>query len=338
MERAYLGATGIGVTRLILGCGNFGGVGSAPAFFGKGETREQAFALMDAAWEAGIRAFDTADAYGGGRSETWIGDWLRAKRPAVRDELVLSTKTFNPMEEGADHGLAPARVRRQLESSLRRFGVERIDMFLTHDWDPDVPVAETAGVLDELVAAGKIGAYGLSNVDGRQLREALAAGSFGWVQNAYSLLDREAEREVLPLCAPAVLEAPPSSGRISPAPPATLPPRHGLGFTPFGPLSGGWLTGKYRRGEEPPAGSRMTQRPEPYERLRTDAVFDGLERLAELGDPAQLAFAWLFSEPRVTAVVVGPRRPEHLAPALAALASPLGQDERSEIGALLPSA
>jgi aryl-alcohol dehydrogenase-like predicted oxidoreductase len=293
MERAYLGATGIRVTRIILGCGNFGGIGSAPAFFGRGETREEAFALLDAAWEAGITTFDTADAYGGGRSETWIGEWLRSRRP---DAPVLATKTFNPMSDGSDHGLAPTRVKRQLESSLRRLGVERVDLYLTHDWDPDVPIAETAGALDELVADGKVGAYGLSNVDGAQLREALEAGPFGWVQNSYSLLDRDAEREVLPLCE-----------------------QHGLGFTPFGPLAGGWLTGKYRRGEPAPAGSRMTMRPEPYEHLRDERVFAGLERLAELGDPAELAIAWLLADARVTGVVVGPRRPEQLAPALAAL-------------------
>src|SRR6266568_4420228 len=159
MERAYLGQTGVGVTRIILGCGNFGGIGSAPELFGQGESRDGAFAIMDAAWEAGITTFDTADAYGGGRSETFIGDWLRTKGPEVLDEIVLSTKTFNPMDEGEDHGLAPARVRRQLESSLRRLGVDRVSMYLTHDWDPDVPIAETAGVLDELRAEGKLGAY-----------------------------------------------------------------------------------------------------------------------------------------------------------------------------------
>jgi len=282
------------VSRLILGCGNFGGIGSAPAFFGQGETHEEAFALMDAAWEVGIRTFDTADAYGGGRSESWIGDWLRTKNGAVRDELVLSTKTFNPMEEGADHGLAPERVKRQVESSLGRLGVERVDMFVTHAWDPDVPIAETAGALDELVAAGKIGAYGVSNVDAAQLREALDAGSFGWVQNEYSLLERGAEREVLPLCA-----------------------ERNLGFTPFSPLAGGWLTGKYRRGEELPPGSRMTMRPEPYEHLRTDAVFDQLEALERLAAErdvtiATLAIEFLLADPRITAVIVGPRRPGHL--------------------------
>jgi aryl-alcohol dehydrogenase-like predicted oxidoreductase len=303
MERAYLGRTGIRISRDVLGCGNIGGIGSAPAFFGRGESREEAFAIMDAAWDAGITTFDTADAYGGGRSETWIGEWLRTKDASVRDAVVLSTKTFNPMDEGADHGLAPARVRRQLESSLRRLGVEHVRLYLTHDWDPDVPIAETAGVLDELRSDGKIGAYGLSNVDGPQLEEALAAGAFGWVQNSYSLLDREAEREVLPLCA-----------------------EHGLGFTPFGPLAGGWLTGKYRRGAEPPPGSRMTLRPEPYEHLRDDSVYDALEALARLAaeqntTPAALAIGWLLADERVTGVVVGPRRPAQLEPALTALAA-----------------
>jgi aryl-alcohol dehydrogenase-like predicted oxidoreductase len=305
MDRAYLGGTGVRVSRVILGCGNFGGIGSAPEFFGQGESREEAFAIMDAAWNAGITTFDTADAYGGGRSEETIGAWLASRRP---DGIVITTKTFNPMDEGADTGLAPARVKRQLESSLQRLGVDRVDLFLTHDWDPDVPIAETMGALEELKAAGKIGAYGLSNVDGPQLREALAAGGFAWVQNSYSLLDREAEREVLPLCA-----------------------EHGLGFTPFSPLAGGWLTGKYRRQAPPPAGSRMTLRPGPYEHLRTDRVYDALEELARRGDPATLALAWLLADVRVTAVVVGPRRPEHLRPALDALRTTIDRDELSAL-------
>ena len=315
-----LGSSGIDVSPIILGCGNFGGVGSSPAFFGRGETREEAFAVMDAAWEAGITTFDTADAYGGGRSETWIGDWLRAKGPDVRGRIVLSTKTFNPMDEGEDHGLAPARIRRQLESSLQRLGVERVDMYLAHDWDPGVPVAETLGALAELVTAGKVGVVGASNVDGEQLREALAAESrarYEWVQNSYSLLDREPEREVLPLCA-----------------------ERGLGFTPFSPLGGGWLTGKYRRGETAPPGSRMTMRPEPYlHRLDDDSVWRGLDGLAASAEergttPAALALAWLLGDPRVTAVIVGPRRSEHLEPALAALAAPLSERERAELSGL----
>jgi aryl-alcohol dehydrogenase-like predicted oxidoreductase len=230
----------------------------------------------------------------------------------VREQIVLSTKTFNPMNEGEDAGLAPARVKRQLESSLRRLGVERIDMYIAHAWDPDVPVAETLGAFGELVQEGKVGAVGASNVDGAQLREALAADvptHYAWVQNSYSLLDREAEDDVLPLCAESA-----------------------LGFTPFSPLAGGWLTGKYRRGESAPAGSRMAQRPEPYEHLRDERVFDGLERLERLAagrgtTTAALAIAWLLADPRVTAVVVGPRGPEHLEPAFAALALDVDRDE-----------
>jgi aryl-alcohol dehydrogenase-like predicted oxidoreductase len=320
---AALGGSGIEVSRLLLGCGNFGGIGSSPAFFGRGENEEEAFALMDAAWEAGLTTFDTADAYGGGRSESYIGAWLRTKGPEVRENIVLSTKTFNPMDEGADHGLAPERVKRQLESSLSRLGVERVAMYLAHDWDPDVPVAETLGAFDELVRAGKVKAVGASNVDGAQLRAALEASArdgtvrYEWVQNSYSLLDRESEREVLPLCA-----------------------EHGLGFTPFSPLAGGWLTGKYRRGEPAPDGSRMTMRPEPYRHLvDDDAVWNGLEGLARLAaargtTSATLAIAWLLGEPRLTGLVTGARRPDQLSEPLAALAMPLTAEERAELSTL----
>ena len=290
----------------MLGCGNFGGIGSAPAFFGQGETLEQAMELMDAAWEAGITWFDTADAYGGGRSETYIGKWIRSRRP---DGLSLTTKTFNPMGEGEDHGLAPARVRRQIDTSLERLGVERVDLYLAHAPDPDVPPAELAGVFEELVAAGKVGAYGLSNVDGAQLRQALVVGDFAAVQNSYSLLDRESEEEVLPLCA-----------------------ERGLWFQVHSPLMGGWLTGKYRRDTPAPEGSRMTLRSGPYEHLRTDAVFDALEELGQRGDPTTLALAWLLGHERVS-VVIGPRRPEQLQPALAALENPLGVEDRDALSA-----
>ena len=292
---------------MILGCGNFGGVGSAPAFFGQGDTLEQAFELMDAAWKAGITWFDTADAYGGGRSETYIGEWIRTRRPKG---LRLTTKTFNPMDEGEDHGLAPTRVRRQIDTSLQRLGVERVEVYLAHDWDPDLPVAEVVGVFEELVAAGKIGAYGVSNIDGGQLREALAVGDLSVVQNSYSLLDRESEREVLPLCA---------EMRVA--------------FQAFSPLAGGWLTGKYRRGAAPPEGSRMTMRPGPYQHLRDDRVYDALEELEGRGDPATLALAWLLADERVS-VVVGPRHPHQLQPALAALERPLAPAERDALSAL----
>jgi aryl-alcohol dehydrogenase-like predicted oxidoreductase len=289
---------------VILGCGGFGGVGSAPQFFGQGSTLEEAFELMDAAREAGITWFDTADAYGGGRSETFIGEWIRARRP---DGLRITTKTLNPMDVGEDRGLAPDRIRRQIDTSLQRLGVDHVDLYLAHGPDPDVPIVETVGAFEELVAAGKIGAFGVSNVDGEELLAAIAAGSPAAVQNSYSLLDRYVEAEVLALCR-----------------------KHGLAFQAFSPLAGGWLTGKYRRGEAVPEGSRMAQRPEPYEQFRADRVFDALEALEARGDPATLAIAWLLADEHVS-VVAGPRRPEHLAPVIAALESPLSPAERDAL-------
>ncbi len=308
MEQRTLGQTGIDVSRLILGCGNFGGIGSSPAFFGQGETEEQAAAIMDAAWAAGITTFDTADAYGGGRSETFIGNWLRSR--AARP--VLTTKTFNPMIEGADSGLSRERIRRQLDTSLERLGVERVDLYLSHAMDPATCVDETAAAFDELQSEGTIGAWGGSNVDAAWVEQARPA----WAQNSYSLLDREDESDVLPVCA-----------------------REGLGYTPFSPLAGGWLTGKYRRGEELPTGSRMTLRPEPYEHLRNDLTYDALEAFEALADergttPAALAIAWLLAQPQVTAVVLGPRSPEQLRPALDALELELSAAEVEAIGSV----
>jgi len=316
MQHRALGRSGIEVSRIILGCGNFGGIGSSPAFFGAGETEAEAHALMDAAWDAGITTFDTADAYGGGRSESFIGSWLRSKGPEVRERLVLATKTFNPMAEGEDSGLAAERIRRQVQASLTRLGVDGVPLYLAHAMDPDVPVAETIGTFAEFVDDGTIQAYGGSNVDAAWLEEALRHGRPDWVQNSYSLLEREDEKEGIRICV-----------------------REGLGYTPYSPLAGGWLTGKYRRGEEPPAGSRMTLRPDPYVHFQDDRVFDALEAFEERArgrgtSPAALAIAWLLGDPNVTAVVVGPRRPEQLRPALEALDLQLSPSEREQLTAV----
>lgn len=186
------------MSRIVLGCGNFGGIGSAPAFFGQGESEVEAFALMDAAWERGVRAFDTADAYGGGRSEAWIGRWMaaRGRRP------VLTTKVFHSVTgDPADRGLARDRILRQIDGSLERLGVERVDLYLIHEPDPDTPVAETLGALAELVDAGKVAAIGASNVDRAWLEQAVSLAPISVVQNSYSLLERGAEDEVVPFCA-----------------------------------------------------------------------------------------------------------------------------------------
>src|SRR5277367_5783452 len=166
-----LGAGGQRVPRIALGCGNFGGVGSAPEFCGQGLTEDQALELIDAAWAAGIEHFDTADAYGGGRSERAIGRWIRSRGVRPR----LTTKTFNPMEAGADHGLKPDRIARQLRSSLDRLDVGHVDLYLAHEYDPDVPLAESFGAFGAAQAGGLIGAYGVSNFDAPQLTAALVS-------------------------------------------------------------------------------------------------------------------------------------------------------------------
>ena len=292
---------------LILGCGNFGGIGSAPELFGQGESQEEAFAIMDAAWDAGIRWFDTADAYGGGRSETAIGAWIAATGNRPR----LTTKTFNPMEAGADSGLSRERILRQIETSLERLGVDRVDLYLAHEFDPDTPLEETMGAFEALKEQDVIGSYGVSNFSAGQLDAALETGRPSVVQNSYSLLERGDEEGVLPLCA-----------------------ARGLDYQAFSPLAGGWLTGKYRRGEEYPEGSRMTMRPGPYRHLQDERIFDGLDDLRERGDPATLSLAWARSNPAVSAIVVGPRRPAHLEPALAARDLDLSESEREEIASL----
>ena len=310
METRRLGRSEIEVSRIILGCGNFGGIGSAPAFFGQGETREQAFAIMDAARAMGVTTLDTADAYGGGRSESWIGKWRGAREP---DGLVLTTKVFHSTTgTPGDTGLAPDRIRRQLESSLERLGVDRIDLYLAHEPDPETPLAETIATFELLRGEGLIGAWGLSNYDLAGLEEAVRHGRPALLQNSFSLLDRGDEPDVQPFCA-----------------------AQGISYVAFSPLAGGWLTGKYRRGEPFPAGSRMTLRPGPYEQLVDERVFDGLDRLrAEAQtrgvDLPALAFAWVLA--RVDGAVCGPNRAGQLDPVLAARELRLSDDDVDRIG------
>jgi 1-deoxyxylulose-5-phosphate synthase len=325
MDYRPLGTTGLQVSRIALGCGNFGGIGSAPAFYGQGETEEEAFAIMDAALEAGINVFDTANAYGGGRSETAIGRWLAKRGSAVRDQVLLSTKAFNPVGDGPnDRGLSRRALFRAVDASLDRLGAERIDLFLCHEPDPGTPLEETLGALDDLRRAGKLHYIGASNIEAWRLARGLwisdvrGLARFEWVQSGYSLLDRSPEAEVLPLCA-----------------------ELGLGFSPFSPLSGGWLTGKYRREQAPPVGSRMTLRSEPYEHLLRPAVFDALEGLEARANERgvampTLSLAWLLADPLINPVVVGPRNAAHLEPALAALELHLDAAERNELSALFP--
>ncbi|HSB39357.1 MAG TPA: aldo/keto reductase [Gaiellaceae bacterium] len=319
MEHRRLGRTPLELSRIGLGCGNFGGIGSAPELFGGGETREQAFELMDAAWAAGVTFFDTAASYGGGRSERWVGEWRRERGAPV----LLSTKVYWSVSgDPGDRGLSYERILREIDGSLSRLGTDAVDMYLTHEPDEETPIEQTLRALDELVRAGKVRAIGASNVDAARLEEALETSErlglarFEWVQNEYSLLRRGAEEDVLPLCE-----------------------REQLGFTPFSPLAGGWLTGKYARGGSYPSESRMTLRPGPYRDLETERTFAALDAFRAAAsargvEPATLATAWVLDHPRVTAVVVGPRRPDQLAAVLPAAELRLTPEERHELAEL----
>ena len=319
MDKARLGRTDLELSRLGLGCGNFGGIGSAPELFGRGETEEQAFALMDAALAAGITFFDTAASYGGGRSESWVGRWREDRGAPV----LLSSKVYwSVTGDPDDRGLSRERILREIDGSLERLRTDRLDLYLTHEPDPETPIEETLRALDELVRVGNVRAFGASNVDAAQLEEALETSKrFGlaryeWVQNEYNLLQRGSEAGVVAVCE-----------------------REGLGFTPFSPLAGGWLTGKYGRDRAYPAGSRMTLRPEPYAELENERTFRALDefvaRAADRGvEPSTLAIAWVLSHPQVTAVVVGPRSPEQLETLLGAQELRLSAQERDELAQL----
>jgi aryl-alcohol dehydrogenase-like predicted oxidoreductase len=323
VEYKKLGRTGLKVSAVGLGCGNFGGIGSAPAFFGKGETEEQAFALMDKAWRLGINFFDTSNVYGGGRSETFIGKWLKAKGARVRDQLLLGSKVFNPIGEGPnDWGLSRRHILRQVEASLTRLGVDYLDMYLIHEPDPTTPLEETLHVLSDLIQQGKVRYIGASNMPAWLMTKALWMSDkhnlhrFEWVQNSYNLLNRIDEWEMFPLCKD-----------------------QNLGYTPFSPLAGGWLTGKYRA-NQPPAGSRITLQPQPYRQFLNEGTFRNLQSLytyaAERStDMAALSLAWVMSHPLVTAPIIGPRRLKHFEPVRRALEIKLTAEERQTIAEIM---
>jgi aryl-alcohol dehydrogenase-like predicted oxidoreductase len=323
VEHRQLGRTGLRVSVFGMGCGNFGGIGSAPEFYGQGESETEAFALLDEAAELGINFLDTADAYGGGRSESTIGAWLRAKDASTRDRMLISSKVANPVgDDPNQRGLSRRHILRQIDASLGRLGVDHLDMYLVHEPDPTTPLEETLEVLDSLVRAGKVRYLGVSNFSAWLTTRALWISDaqqlhrFDWVQNSFNLIDHQEQNDMVELCR-----------------------GQGLGFTPFGPLCGGWLTGKYSLEREYPEGSRMTLRPEPYLRFRSAATFSAIDELAQMASDigistAGLALTWLLQHPDVTAPIVGPRRPAHFEPMREALETSLTPHQWSEIGAL----
>lgn len=268
-----------------LGCNNFGG-----------RTDESRSAeVVEAALDAGINFFDTADVYGGTRSEEILGRALGR----ARADVIVATK-FGMSVDAGRTGAAPAYVKRALEGSLRRLGTDYVDLYQLHRPDPATPIGDTLAALADLVNAGKVREIGCSNFSAAQLREADAAAADGAprfvsVQNQYNLLQREPELEVVPECT-----------------------RFGMVFIPFSPLANGLLSGKYRRGEPPPVGTRLAGM--PPERLQTMLsgttldVVEELERFArEQGHSIlELAIAWLAAKDAVVSVIAGATRPEQV--------------------------
>jgi len=318
VEYRNFGRTGLKVSLLGLGCGGFGGVGSEPSLFGRGEDEATAFAIMDRALDLGINYLDTADSYGGGRSEEMIGGWLRSR--GTRDQVVLSTKVFNRMGPGPnDRGLSRRHILRAVEDSLRRLQTDWLDLYVTHDVDPSTPLEETLKALDSLIHQGKVRYLAASNIEAWRLTRALWISDrhniarYEGVQNEYNLLNRGLESEILPLAED-----------------------QGLAVTPFSPLSGGFLTGKYSLESDYPPASRMTLRPQPYENLLTATTFRAIDALrAEAGQwgvsMGALALAWVHSHPQVTAALIGPRSPDQFDLVQQALQLVLSAGDRDRI-------
>jgi aryl-alcohol dehydrogenase-like predicted oxidoreductase len=304
METRRIGSLEVPVVGV--GCNNFG-----PRLDADGTTK-----VVLAALDAGVTFFDTADTYGTGRSEELLGRALGARRA----EAVIATKFGMPMDERR-RGARPEYVRQAAEDSLRRLGTDRIDLYQLRQPDPDVPIADTLGALDELVKAGKVREIGCSNFSAEQLREAEAAipegaARFVSVQNQYSLIHRDPEPEVLPECE-----------------------RQGLAFLPFFPLASGLLTGKYRQGQPPPEGTRITgnQRWAPLLEDRSLALVESLIQFAESRGHTllELAFSWLLSRPAVASVIAGAMSPQQIRSNVAAAGWKLSGADLAEVDAIL---
>ena len=303
MEQRRIGS--LHVTIAGLGCNNFGWRIDAQA------TQH----VVDAAIEAGINFFDTADIYGGGKSEEYLGRALGNRR----GKIVLATK-FGMRFDDERKGAKPAYVKQALEASLRRLGTDYVDLYQLHQPDPSTPIADTLEALDGLVKAGKVREIGCSNFSAVQLREAESAvkggaARFVSVQNHYSMIHREPEAEVLPECE-----------------------RSGIAFLPYFPLANGLLSGKYRQGQPLPVGSRAADGWGP--KIFTDENLAKAESFAEFAAShghslLELAMSWLAAHPAVASVIAGAKTPEQVKANAHAADWQLSKAEMAAVGGLL---
>ncbi len=308
MEKRKIGSLEVSIVGV--GCNNFGGR------IDETHTEE----VIKAALDEHINFFDTADMYADGRSEELIGRFLVGG--GHRSEVIIATKFGNAMP-GQGQGARPKYVKKAFEASLKRLRTDYIDLYQQHVPDPDVPIAETLGALEELVKAGKVREIGCSNFSVEEIREAEAAAArhsgsprFVSVQNEYSLLHREPEEGVLAECE-----------------------RQGIAFLPFFPLKSGLLTGKYRRGHPIPEGTRVAKY-ERYHRLLTEENLDKVERLIDYAEShghtiLELAISWLLAHRVVASVIAGASSAQQVRANAGASAWRLGPAELEEIDILL---
>ena len=313
MQYRTLGRTGVQVSTLALGAMNFGAIGRT--------TQDEATAIVDAALEGGVNVIDTADMYGAGESEEMVGRAVAGRR----DDVVLATKAAMPMDDDRNHRGGSRRwLVTELDNSLRRLGVDHVDLYQIHRWDPSTSDEETLSALTDLQRAGKIRYFGSSTFPAYRVVQAQWAARehhlsrYVTEQPSYSALQRGIERDVLPVAE-----------------------EYGLGVLAWSPLASGWLSGAVREGREITT-SRSKMLPErfdlslPANRARLDAV----ERLAKVADEAgltliQLALGFVTAPPAVTSALIGPRTQEHLRTQLAAADTVLSADVLDAIDAIV---
>jgi aryl-alcohol dehydrogenase-like predicted oxidoreductase len=316
MELRVLGQTGVNVSQLCLGAMMFGAWGNPD--------HEDSLRIINRALDAGINFIDTADVYSGGESEEIVGKALASTR---REHVVLATKAHGAMgEDPNERGNSRRWLIRECENSLRRLGTDYIDLYQIHRPDPGTDVDETLGALSDLIRAGKICYAGSSTfpaswiVQAQWTAQRRGRERFVCEQPPYSLLVRGVEAEVLPVCQ-----------------------EYGMGVIPWSPLAGGWLSGRYRKGQDLPASTRARRLPQRYDLALpgNQAKLDAVEQLAVLAEESgltliQLAIAFVVSHPAVTAAIIGPRTMEQLESQLAAADVVLSSDVLDRIDEIVP--
>ena len=317
MDYVNLGATGIKVSRLALGCMTYGSSQWRPWVLDEEASRP----FFRQAWEAGINFFDTADVYSLGASEEVLGRAL-ADLAIPREDVVVATKVFNPMGKGPNQrGLSKKHIVHAIDNSLRRLNLDYVDLYQIHRFDSSTPVEETLEALDDVVKSGKALHVGASSMYAWQMAKMLhAAETLGYskfvtMQNHYNLVYREEEREMNPLCLD-----------------------QGIGLLPWSPLARGFLAGNRKRGEDKTAGETSRAQTDDFAHslYYQDSDYDVVDKVTEIAgrrgvSNAQVALAWLLAQPGVTAPIIGASKPHHLDDALAALTLTL---EPAELEAL----